>query len=144
MSQMTLKFCTCLMIIASAAFCCTGGDRDHPAPAAGSFALRIVKAITCCPVLVVKVNSKGPYLRSDSTAMGEWLENVAGRCWWVVWWSLIAWSFNLSSAKMQHRAPAAGSFALRIVKAITCCPVLVVKVNSQGPYLRSDSMARGE
>jgi hypothetical protein len=40
-------------------------------PAYGSFALRLVKAVRCCPVLVVKVNSRGPYLRSDNAAMGE-------------------------------------------------------------------------
>jgi hypothetical protein len=39
-------------------------------PASGSFCLRLVKAISSCPVLVVKVNSKGPYLKSDNLAMG--------------------------------------------------------------------------
>jgi nucleotide-binding universal stress UspA family protein len=47
------------------------GTRADPLPAAGSFALRLVKLVRCCPVLVVKANSRGPYVRSDSSALGE-------------------------------------------------------------------------
>lgn len=46
------------------------GTRDDPLPATGSFAMKLVKAVRCCPVLVVKANSRGPYLRSDNGAMG--------------------------------------------------------------------------
>jgi len=49
---------------------CTG-TRGDPLPASGSFALRVVKNVRCCPVLVVKANSKGPYVRSTSAALGE-------------------------------------------------------------------------
>eukprot|EP00775_Hariotina_reticulata_P008512 gene8512-8694_t len=58
-----------LLIVGSHNLCSTG-TREDPLPAAGSFALRLVKAIRCCPVLVVKANTKGPYLRSDNAAMG--------------------------------------------------------------------------
>jgi hypothetical protein len=47
------------------------GLRDDPLPATGSFALRLVKNVRCCPVLVVKANSKGPYIRATSAALGE-------------------------------------------------------------------------
>ncbi|WIA17780.1 hypothetical protein OEZ85_009293 [Tetradesmus obliquus] len=49
---------------------CAAGTRDDPLPATGSFAKKLVKALQCCPVLVVKANSRGPYLRSDNGAMG--------------------------------------------------------------------------
>ena len=47
------------------------GSRGDPLPASGSFALRLVKSVRCCPVLVVKANSKGPYVRATSAALGE-------------------------------------------------------------------------
>jgi hypothetical protein len=47
------------------------GTRGDPLPASGSFALRLVKSVRCCPVLVVKANSKGPYIRATSAALGE-------------------------------------------------------------------------
>jgi hypothetical protein len=49
------------------------GTRDDPLPATGSFAMKLVKSVRSCPVLVVKANSRGPYLRSDNGAMGEQL-----------------------------------------------------------------------
>eukprot|EP00877_Chromochloris_zofingiensis_P008490 jgi/Chrzof1/3895/Cz13g12140.t1 len=49
---------------------CITGSRDDPRPAAGSFALQLIKTIKSCPVLLVKVNSKAPYLRSDNPSMG--------------------------------------------------------------------------
>jgi len=52
-----------LLILGSHNLCVSPGDRVSPLPASGSFALRLVKAVTACPVLVVKVNSKGPHLR---------------------------------------------------------------------------------
>jgi hypothetical protein len=47
------------------------GTRDDPLPATGSFATKLVKSVRSCPVLVVKANSRGPYLRSDNGAMGK-------------------------------------------------------------------------
>ena len=47
-------------------------------PASGSFSLRLVKAVRSCPILVVKVNSRGPYLRSDNVAMGECESSTGG------------------------------------------------------------------
>lgn len=47
------------------------GTRDNPMPASGSFALRVLKQMRHCPVLLVKANSKGPYLRSDNGGMGK-------------------------------------------------------------------------
>jgi hypothetical protein len=35
--------------------------------------MKLVKSVRSCPVLVVKANSRGPYLRSDNGAMGEQL-----------------------------------------------------------------------
>jgi hypothetical protein len=35
--------------------------------------MKLVKSVRSCPVLVVKANSRGPYLRSDNGAMGELL-----------------------------------------------------------------------
>jgi hypothetical protein len=46
------------------------GTRGDPLPASGSFALRLVKTVRYCPVLVVKANSKGPYVRATSAALG--------------------------------------------------------------------------
>jgi hypothetical protein len=33
--------------------------------------MKLVKSVRSCPVLVVKANSRGPYLRSNNGAMGE-------------------------------------------------------------------------
>lgn len=49
---------------------CPAGTRGDPLPASGSFALRLVKNVRDCPVLVVKANSKGPYVRATSAALG--------------------------------------------------------------------------
>lgn len=48
------------------------GTRDSPIPASGSFALRVIKHVKHCSVLLVKANSKGPYIRSDNEGMGEY------------------------------------------------------------------------
>ena len=56
------------MLHAPLVFC--AGTRGDPLPASGSFALRVVKSVRCCPVLVVKANSKGPYVRATSAALG--------------------------------------------------------------------------
>ncbi|KAF8055402.1 hypothetical protein HT031_006770 [Scenedesmus sp. PABB004] len=45
---------------------CAAGTRGDPLPAAGSFALRLAKSLRCCPVLVVKANSRGPFLGGAS------------------------------------------------------------------------------
>jgi hypothetical protein len=47
-------------------------------PAAGSFALRLVRAVRCCPLLVVKSNSAGAYLAHGSTAAGAAAAGRAG------------------------------------------------------------------
>eukprot|EP00878_Enallax_costatus_P012355 GHUV01012905.1.p1 GENE.GHUV01012905.1~~GHUV01012905.1.p1 ORF type:complete len:221 (+),score=73.77 GHUV01012905.1:1993-2655(+) len=49
---------------------CAAGTRDNPMPASGSFALRVLKHVKHSSVLLVKANSKGPYIRSDNEGMG--------------------------------------------------------------------------
>jgi hypothetical protein len=46
------------------------GTRDDPLPAAGSFSLRLAKAVRCCPLLVVKSNNTGHFLQGGSAAAG--------------------------------------------------------------------------
>jgi hypothetical protein len=46
------------------------GTRDAPLPASGSFALRLVRDVRSCPLLVVKSNNLGHFLQSGSAAAG--------------------------------------------------------------------------
>lgn len=106
----------------------TTGTRGDPLPAAGSFALRLVRNVRSCPVLVVKANSKGPYVRATSAALGG--------CWWLFPWHVVAaattlaerlnmWcAVRLSNAAGQERM-------LHVVMA--CCKQSFAAVKSSSP-----------